>query len=145
MMKRLIKLTEKLVTFSSDRPIDLGAKIDLEIRLPEGTSIKSFVLQGVVSDCALVQEKASRHYLVDMKIGDLSPFNQKILTAFMEFAKRESIIRAVSIDADHLQETLTDLKRKFTRLAAAVEMLKINAQGALELIKRDASGKNTLH
>ena len=80
-----------------------------------------------------------------MKIGDLSPFNQKILTAFMEFTKRESLIKAVSIDTDHLQETLTDLKKKFARLAAAVEMLRINAQGALELIKRDASGKNTLH
>ena len=145
MMKKLIKLTEELVTFSSDRPVDVGAKIDLEIKLPEGTSIKSFVIQGVVTDCELVQDKASRHYNVDMKIGDLSPFNQKILSAFMELTKRESLIKAVSIDTDHLQETLTDLKKKFARLASAVEMLRINAQGALELIKRDASGKNTLH
>ena len=145
MIKKLVKLTKRSVEFFADRPIDVGAEIDLEIKLPEGVWIKSFVLHGTVNDCKSVRENGSDYYLVNMKIGDLSALNQTILTSFMEFLERDCIIKETRRDFDHLQETLTDLKKKFIRLAAAIDHLKTNAQGVLELIKRNRSGKTTLH
>jgi len=142
MIKELIEITEKKVTFRTLRPIDIGTEIDLEIELPEGLAITSFVLRGVIHKCVKLD---SNSYQLEMKIVDISPLNQKILVAYIDFLKRGRILNDARIDMNQFRHVLADLKIKFSRLARTVELLKKQAEGTLELIKRDSSGKRTLH
>lgn len=145
MINELIKLTEETVKFRADKPKNLGEKIKLEIKLPEGVSITSFVLYGVITACEFVSENGSNVYLLEMKICDLSPLNQKILTAYLDFLERDRKVKQARIDCNNLHEALVNLKKRFSLLADAVEEMNLNAQGMLELIRRNTSGKTTLH
>lgn len=142
MIKELIELTEKKVIFRTLSPIDTGAEIELEIELPEGLAIKSFVLKGMINTCVKVQPDS---YHVEMAIIDLHSVTQKILIAYIEFLNRGRILNDARIDKHQLQHVLMDLKMKFSRLARTVELLKKQAEGTLEMLKRDSSGKTTLH
>ena len=145
MMSKLIKLTEKTITLLADGPKDIGEKIQLEIKLPEGNSIKSFILHGVITGCELNTESGSSDYLIEMKICEISQLNKKVLAAYMNYLERDRKLKEASIDFQNLQEAMADLQKRFSQLADAVEQMKIASQGMLELINRDNSGKPTIH
>ena len=145
MINELIKLTEETIKFRADRPRDLGEKVKLEIKLPEGLSIKSFAVYGIITACEYYSENGSNDYLLEMKICNISPLNQKILAAYMDFLERDRKIKQARIDFNNLQEAMADLRKRFSLLADVVEEMNLNAQGVLELIKRNTSGKPTLH
>jgi hypothetical protein len=145
MMSKLIKLTEEMITLRTDRPKDIGEKIQLEIKLPEGNSIKSFVLHGIITGCELITENGSKDYLIEMRICEISQLNKKILAAYMDYLERDRKLKEASIDFQNLQKAMADLKKRFSQLAEAVEQMKIASQGMLELIKRNNSGKPTIH
>lgn len=145
MMSKLIKLTEEIITLRADKPKDIGEKIKLEIKLPEGNTIKSFVLHGIITGCELITEDGSNDYLIELKICEISQLNKKILAAYMDFLERDRKLKEAGIDFQNLQEAMTDLQKRFSQLAEAVEQMKIASQGMLELIKRNNSEKSTIH
>ncbi|MGA1842554.1 MAG: hypothetical protein ACMUIU_18220 [bacterium] len=145
MTSKLIKLTEETIMLLADRPKDIGEKIQLEIKLPEGNSINSFVLHGIITGCELSSENGLSEYLIEMKICEISQLNKKVLAAYMDYLERERKLKEASIDFQNMQKAMVDLKKRFSQLAEAVEQMKIASQGMLELIKRNNSGKHTIH
>ncbi|MGA1797101.1 MAG: hypothetical protein ACMUIL_14715 [bacterium] len=145
MMKELINLTEEILTFRADRPETMGATIDVEIPLPAKTPIQCIVLSGTIIGCKPADTTDEKAYLVEMRIKGMSRMNHKILIAYIDFLKRDKTLREARTDFDKIHQALTELKIRFVQLAAAVELLHNNLQGNLEIIKRDRSGKTTLH
>jgi len=145
MMKELITLTEEMMTFRADRPETIGATIDVEIPLPAQMPMQSFVLSGTITGCKPAGTHKEMTYLVEARIKGKSSMNHKVLIAYIDFLKRDKMLREARKDFDRLQQALTELNIRFTQLATAVELLHNNALGTLEIIKRDRSGKTTLH
>jgi len=145
MMTELITLTEEMMTFRTDRPETIGATIDVEIPLPARMPMQSFVLSGIITGCKPAGTNKEKTYLVEARIKGKSSMNHKILIAYLDFLKRDKMLHEARKDFDRLQQALTELKIRFTQLAAAVELLHNNAMGTLEIIKRERSGKTTLH
>ncbi|MGA1844434.1 MAG: hypothetical protein ACMUIS_07715 [bacterium] len=145
MMKELINLTEEILTFRADRPETIGSTIDVEIPLPAKTPIQCIVLSGTITGCKPADTRKEKTFLVEMRIKGTSPMNHKILIAYIDFLKRDKMLREACTDFDKIHQALTELKIRFAQLSAAVELLHRNVRGNLEMIKRDRSGKTTLH
>ena len=145
MTTEVIKVTRDTVTLFTDTPRNVGTKIDLEVRLPEGMLLKSFALKGTISGCEFLSKNGLSGYLLEMKIGEISPLNQKILDAYIDFLEREGMLKEISVDFQALQEVFDDFGRRVTQLRETAEEVRNNIRGTLELVKRNAQGKTTIH
>jgi hypothetical protein len=145
MASKLITFNDESVLLRTDTPKPVGTKMDVEIRLPKGILIRSFLLNGTVTLCECVQKEGSNTYLLKMKIGNLSPVNQKILEAYQDYLKREKMLSEIKIDMEAFQEVFETFGKKLRQLRKTAEEVKDNVRGTLELIKRNSQEKTTIH
>lgn len=145
MASKLITFNDESVLLRTDTPKPVGTKMDVEIRLPKGILIRSFLLNGTVTLCECVHKEGSSTYLLKMKIGNLSPVNQKILEAYQDYLKREKMLSEIKIDMEAFQETFEAFGKKLRQLRKTAEEVKDNVRGTLELIKRNSQEKTTIH
>jgi hypothetical protein len=143
MKNQVVDFTDNTVTLRVDSPRNIGSKIDLEVRLPQGILIKSFLLNGTITSCECEGKESAGAYLLKMKIGDLSPLNHKILEAYKDFLAREEMLRDIKIDLQAFQQAFETFGQKLRLLRQTAEEVRNNVKGTLELIKRNAQGKNT--
>jgi hypothetical protein len=144
-MAEMISLTLSTVTLYTDAPKGVGQRMDFEVKLPEGIRLRSFTINGTVTGCKPVGVSRSGGYKLEMSIGDLSPTNKKILEAYVDFVEREKTLREIRPDFKGLQEACNDFGEKLKQLRETAEEMKSNVRGALELIRRNAAGKTTIH
>jgi hypothetical protein len=145
MANKLIDFSEQQVVLRADTPKAVGTKMDVEIRLPKGILIKSFLLNGTITACECQRTSGSDSYLLQMKIGRLSPINQKILEAYKDFLERERQLNEIKIDVQAFQEAFDNFGKKLRQLRRTAEEVKDSVRGTLELIKRNAQEKQTIH
>lgn len=145
MASELITFDEGAVTLRTDTPKPVGTKMDVEIRLPKGILIKSFLLNGTITVCKCVNKGESSTYLLKMKIGSLSPMNQKILEAYQDYLEREKMLNEIKIDMEAFQEAFANFGKKLRQLRKTAEEVKDSVRGTLELIRRNSQEKTTIH
>jgi len=144
-MNELIEFTEETVTFYADAPSEVGTKKELVVRLPEGILLKSFSLTGTITGCRFVSHDSSSCYVLEMEIGELSLMNKKILDAYKDFLERESMLTERRGDMKAAQEAFQDFGANLRRLRNTAEEARQIMQGTLELARRTAGGKTTIH
>jgi len=210
-MTETIRVTEDMVSLRSDRPKHIGARIDVEVKLPEGVFLESFTLNGTITSCEYVSNlpatrlptpetafslcagtsgnggqvathagieassctwrwqagggqvatgasieaaRCARHwqagnglgsYILEMKIGDISPINTKILKAYIDFLGREDMLKGIKIDLKALQEVFSHFGERLNQLRATSELTRSKLEGVLELLMRNSGKKITIH
>jgi len=147
MMTQMIKLTGSKVTLLTNTPKNIGTKIDLKIKLPKGTLLKCFTLSGTIIRCqpVTVSNDESPGYVLEVKLGDISPMNKNILDAYVDFIERRNMLKGVKVDFKALEDVMSDFREKLTQLGETSELLRNNVKGTLELLMRNAGGKTTIH
>lgn len=145
MASELITFSEESVTLRTDTPKPVGTRMDVEVRLPKGILIKSFLLNGTITACECVNKSGSSCYVLKMKIGRLSPMNQKILEAYKDFLDRDIMLNEIKIDMQAFQEALENFGKKLRQLRKTAEDVKDSVRGTLELIRRNSQEKPTIH
>jgi hypothetical protein len=147
MMTQMIKLTGNKVTLLTNTPKNIGTKIDLKIKLPKGTLLKCFTLSGTIIRCqpVTVSNDESPGYVLEVKLGDISPMNKNILDAYVDFIERRNMLKGVKVDFKALEDVMSDFREKLTELGETSELLRNNVKGTLELLMRNAGGKTTIH
>jgi hypothetical protein len=145
MANKLIDFSEERVVLEADTPKAIGTKMDVEVRLPKGILIKSFLLNGTITACECQSNCGANSYVLQMKIGNLSPINQKILEAYKDFLEREQMLNEIKIDVQAFQEAFDNFGKKLRQLRRTAEEVKDSVRGTLELIKRNAQDKQTIH
>ena len=140
MMTQLIKLTGDTVTLLSNTPKNIGTEIDLKLRLPKGTLLKCFTLSGSIIRCqpVTVSDDKSPGYVLEVKLGDISPMNKNILDAYVDFIERRNMLKGIKVDFKALEDVMSDFGEKLTQLRKTSELLRNNVQGTLPFTK---SGK----
>ncbi|MDY6988139.1 MAG: hypothetical protein SWQ30_08770 [Thermodesulfobacteriota bacterium] len=144
-MNELIEFTEETVTFYADAPSQVGTKRELVVKLPEGILLKSFSLTGTITGCKFMSHHGSSCYVLEMEMGALSPMNKKILDAYRDFLERESMLTERRVYMKAAQEAFQDFGANLRRLSNTAEEARQIMQGTLELAKRTAEGKSTIH
>ncbi len=144
-MCEMIKLSANTATLHADAPKDVGSIMAVEVKLPEGVLLESFVLNGTISGCEPGRHNGSKAYILEMKIGRLSPVNKMVLKAYVDFLEREEMLKGVRIDMKGLDAACNDFGEKLAQLRKTAEGAKNNLRGTLELVRRNAEGKTTLH
>jgi len=145
MASEMIKFSEETVILRTDTPKPVGTKMDLEVRLPKGILIKSFLLKGTITACECVRKAGSNSYEMKMKIGNLSPVNQKILEAYKDFLEREKMLNEIKIDMQAFQDAFDNFGKKLRQLRKTAEAVKDSVRGTLELMRRNSQKKPTIH
>ena len=110
MMTQLIKLTGDTVTLLSNTPKNIGTEIDLKLRLPKGTLLKCFTLSGSIIRCqpVTVSDDKSPGYVLEVKLGDISPMNKNILDAYVDFIERRNMLKGIKVDFQPKKVFLSD-------------------------------------
>lgn len=144
-MTETIRVREDVVTLRSDRPKHLGTKIDLEVKLPEGVLLQSFTLNGTITSCEYVSDNGSGSYILEVKIGDISPMNKKILKAYIDFLEREDMLKGIEMDLKALQQVFSHFGQRLSQLRATSELMRSELEGILELLMRNPGRKITIH
>lgn len=144
-MTETIRVREDVVTLRSDRPKHLGTKIDLEVKLPEGVLLQSFTLNGTITSCEYVSDNGSGSYILEVKIGDISLMNKKILKAYIDFLEREDMLKGIEMDLKALQQVFSHFGQRLSQLRATSELMRSELEGILELLMRNPGRKITIH
>ena len=144
-MTETIRVTEDVVTLRSDRPKYVGTKINLEVKLPEGILLQSFTLNGTITSCKYISNNGSGGYILEMKIGDISPMNKEILKAYIDFLEREDMLKGIRMDLKALQEVFSHFGERLGRMRATSELMRSELEGILELLMRNSGKKITFH
>ena len=84
-------------------------------------------------------------YILEMKIGDISPINRKILKAYIDFLGREDMLKGIKIDLKALQEVFSHFGERLNQLRATSELIRSKLEGVLELLMRNSGRKITIH
>ena len=147
MMIEIIRVTEEVVTLRSDRPRSVGSKIDLEVTLPDGVLLESFTLSGSITSCKYTTDNECGNYILEMKIGDISPMNKKILEAYIEFLERKEMLNGLKMDlkALQVQEVFTDFGERLSQLRETSEVLRSELEAVSELVTRNLRKNITIH
>ena len=146
-MIEIVRVTQEIVTLRSDRPRAVGTKIDLEVTLPEGVLLESFTLNGSIISCKCTSNNESENYILEMKIGDISAKNKKILEAYIDFIERKKMLNGLKMDlkALQVQEAFSDFGERLTRLRETSEVLRSELEGISELLLRNFGKNITIH
>jgi hypothetical protein len=115
--------------------------------LPKGSLLKCFTLSGTIIRCqpVTVSNDESPGYVLEVKLGDISPMNKNILDAYVDFIERRNMLKGVKVDFKALEDVMSDFREKLTELGETSELLRNNVKGTLELLMRNAGGKTTIH
>ena len=144
MTNRIIELTNDTMILRTDAPRTIGANLDLEIKLPEGILAGSFIVNGTITSCAFITNNGSSHYMLEIQLGKLSEANRKILEAYTGFLEKE-LLNEKKVDLVAIREAFDTLGSNLRQLRETAEELRDNIRGTLELMKRTAEGKTTVH
>ncbi len=144
MKGQLIEFKEESVTVHTDTPKTVGTEIDLEVRLPQGILVRSFLLSGTITGCERLRN-GSRSYRLEIKIGDLSPMDQQILHAYKDFLEREQMLNRINMDLEAFQQAFRNLEAKLRQLRKTVTQVRDNLRGTLEFMQRNGRGNATIH
>lgn len=134
MKQEIIKLSKSTVVFSTERPREIGEKMDLEIDLPKDSQLAFLTLTGTVTDLRHIRNNGTSVYELEMLIGDLPQTNSLILDTYIDFLEREKRLNRIRTYNIELQNALNNLKDKLTQLVAVSELL-----------IKEAEGKTTIH
>ncbi len=145
MTNQVIELTKETMVLRTDSPRTIGANLDLEIKLPEGVLAGSFIVNGTITNCEFITCNGSSHYMLEMKIGEISDVNSKILAAYRDFLERERLINEKRVDLEAMKQTFDIFGKNLRQLRKTAEELRDNLRGTLELMKNKAGGKTTIH
>lgn len=145
MANEMIDLNSEKVVVRAEQPRRVGTKMDLVVNLPKGIVLRSFSLSGVVSDCRLDDSNGSSRYILEMKIGPMQNQEKEILAAYIEFRSRQKALEGMRIDMDSLRNVFSDFGHKLGRLRDTSSQMKSTLEGALELMRLKADGKETIH
>ncbi|NVM21880.1 MAG: hypothetical protein HWN68_08890 [Desulfobacterales bacterium] len=144
-MSELIELTGETITLYADTPKGVGSTIDFEVKLPEGILLKSFMINGTITACESVRHNGSCNYMIQMRLGEISPINKMILEAYIDFLERDNMLKKITMDFGGLQEALDDFMQNVSKLAETAEQARDNIRGTLELARRNSEGETTIH
>lgn len=144
-MSGMIKLTANTVILHTDTPKDVGSRMVIEVKLPEGVLLKSFTINGTITGCEPIKHNGSKAYMLEMKIGDMSQVNKRILEAYVDFLVRGKQLSGIRIDIEGLQDACNDFGEKLAKLRKTAEEVRNNLRGTLELVKRNSGRKTTIH
>jgi hypothetical protein len=145
MMTEKIKLTGDTVTLFTDTPENIGIEIDLEVKLPGGILLKSFVLNGTIIRCQPASNHESPGYMLEVKIGNMSSMDKKILGAYIDFIERENMLKEIKVDFKAFEDVICDFGKKLRQLRETSEMIRNKLGGTLKLLIRNTEGKTTIH
>ncbi len=146
MTGELVRYSDETVTLRSNTPTAIGTKIGLEVKLPQGILIKSFLLKGTITGCrSLDDNDGSACYQLEMRVGDLAPLNQKILEAYADFLEREKMLKEIKVDLQAFQQAFETFGAKLRQLRETAEEVRSSVRGTLELMRRNREGKTTIH
>ena len=143
MKSQVIAFDENTITLRASARKEIGKKINLEVKLPKGILIKSFLVNGTIVCCDPDQCEEQGGFLLKVKIGKLSPLNEKILDAYKDYLGREKMIKEIRVDLQAFQEAFERFGKKLRLLRQTAEDVKNNVRGTLELMKRNTENKNT--
>lgn len=141
----MIGFKDNAVTLHTDTPRPVGSQVDVEVRLPKGILVTTFVLNGVVTACRRRQTDEVGSWELEMVVGRLSPVTQEILVAYKDYLERQRMLNEISIDLEAFRLAFENFSRKLHQLRKTAQEVKDNVRGTLELMRRDAGDKTTLH
>jgi len=144
-MNHVIELTNDTAIVHTAEPKGLGMCVDLEIKLPEGVLANHLLITGTVTRCESIDHGGEGLYMLEMKLGKMSPTDRKILGAYREYLERKRALAKVTIDLNEIQTAFESLGRNLRQLRETAEALRNNLRGTLELMKIKAEGKTTIH
>lgn len=144
-MNRVIELTKDTAILHTAKPKSLGTCVDLEIKLPEGVLANHLLITGTVTRCEFIDQNGEGLYLLEMRLGKMSPVDQKILTAYREYLERKRALAKVTVDLNEIHAAFESFGQNLRQLRETAEVLRNNLRGTLELMKMKAEGKTTIH
>ncbi|MBW2108609.1 MAG: hypothetical protein JRI36_08105 [Deltaproteobacteria bacterium] len=145
MATEMIRFTENSVTLRTDTPRPVGSEINVEVGLPKGILVTSFVLNGTITDCRCIRTGHTRQWELDMVVGRLSPVTRQIFEAYKDYLEREKMLNEISFDLEAFRQAFENFSRKLHQLRKTAQEVKDNVRGTLELMQRDAGNKTTIH
>jgi len=148
MMTPMIQLSGNKVTVLTNKPRNIGAKIAVKVRLPNGSLLQSLTLRGAVIRCqpVTVGHDESPRYVVEVTFGDLSPVNRRILEAYIDFVERRNMLKEIKkVDFKALEDVMRDFGERLAQLSKTSELLRDNVKGTLELLIRHGREETTIH
>ena len=116
-------LTEDTATILYDEFQKQGSVVEFEIEMPEEIHLDSFTINGVVTKSDYIRNNGSSGYLTELKIGDLSIENRKILVAYVSFLRQEKELEKIHIDYDAIQNAIQKLSQSFFQIVSIAEQL----------------------
>lgn len=117
----LIGLTEDTATILYDELKKEGSVVEFEIEMPEEIFLDSFTINGVVTKSDYIRNNGSSGYLTELKIGDLSIENRKMLIAYVAFLRQEKELDKIHIDYDAIQNAIHKLSQSFFQIVSIAE------------------------
>ena len=145
-MNKVIELTESTLKLKSDQPRNEGTKVDVDITFPEGATIKSLLVSGIVIKCDLVNYRHdnSDNYLLEVQIDRLTAVAEKILKAYIDFLQRDKMLKEIRTDQHSPQEVFYNLDGKLNQLLKTSKEAEMNLRGALEQLRIKNSNKKII-
>ncbi len=119
----LIGLTEDTATILYDELKKEGSVVEFEIEMPQEIFLDSFTINGVVIKSDYIRNNGSSGYLTELKIGDLSIENRKILAAYVAFLRQEKELDKIHIDYDAIQNAIHKLSQSFFQIVSIAEKM----------------------
>jgi hypothetical protein len=144
-MNHVIELTDDTAILRTAQPRGLGTCVELEVKLPEGVLANHLLIRGTVTRCESMDHNGEGRYMLEMKIGKMSPVDRKILVAYREYLERKRALAKVTVDLNEIQAAFESFGRNLHQLRKNAEVLRNNLRGTLELMKMKAEGKTTIH
>ena len=133
MKDEIIKLSKDVVVFNTTTPKEIGENTDLKVALPEDLNLKSFTINGTVTDCRHIRNNGSSVYMLEMNIEGLPEKDDIILDAYIDFLEREEVLGKIKSENMELQDALTNLGEKLTELISVSEMLIKESQSKITI------------
>lgn len=123
MNKAIIKISEKNCTLRVAEPCRVGTVMNWDIQMPTSAHLDKLTVSGTVTECAYSPDHGSGDYLLDVAIGEMSPVDQAIFKAYVDFLDRESALNQIAAEHKALQETLQQFSRTLSQFISAAEWM----------------------
>ncbi len=88
----ILSLTENSLVLVDDKPFKLGSIIEFAIQFPEDALIESLPLKGKITKTEKADDTNKSKYLCEVTFQELTTADKLILTAYIQYLKREKVI-----------------------------------------------------
>ncbi len=123
MNKAIIKLTEKNITLRVAEPCPVGTLLNWDIQMPTDAHLDKITVSGTVTECAYAPDNGSGDYLLEVAFSEMSPVDQAILRAYIEFQDRETDLNKFAADHRALHQTFQQFSRALSQFITAAEWM----------------------